>query len=336
MTAKFPSQSGIRQVAAEDFPTNRPPEEKLTFLLKYAVLAPSSHNTQPWKFAVTPDTIKIFADKSRWLKVADPDQRELHISIGCALENLLLAAEFYGYDYQVAYFPDADDPDLAVTVTLASGGSVSAFRPIVLFEAITERHTNHRSFEDRDLPKSVRQNLQECCVEPGIFLHLTSDAAIKRKVEELIERGDALQFADPAWREELGYWIGRGAFGSSWLMSKIGRLAVTYLNMSKGLTKKDTDLLSSAPVLAVISSEADDRRSQVLAGQVFERISLMATMWGVRVQPMSQIVEIPALRAEVAELIPREGVFPQHPFRLGYGKKETARTPRRPLEEVLV
>ena len=58
--------------------------EKLTFLLNYAVLAPSSHNSQPWKFNVSGDEISLFADKTRWLKVADADQRELHISLGCA------------------------------------------------------------------------------------------------------------------------------------------------------------------------------------------------------------------------------------------------------------
>ena len=178
--------------------------------------------------------------------------------------------------------------------------------------------------------------MKECYVEDGIALHMTSDAEIKRKVESLIVRGDALQFADPAWREELGYWIGQGVFGSSWLLSKVGRLAVTYLNMGSSTAKKNTDLLLSAPVLAVISSQENDRRSQVITGQVFERISLMATVLGIRVHPMSQILEIPELKVKVSELIPQAGAFPQHTFRLGYAKKETGRTPRRPLEEVIV
>ena len=335
MTAQYQSDTTPWQIGAEGFPTHGKPAEKLKFLLNYAILAPSSHNTQPWMFSVAEDTLKIFVDRSRWLKVADPDQRELHISLGCALENLLVAAEFYGYGHAVEYYPDPSDPDLAVKIELRPGGNVSEFRPIALFEAIPERHTNHRVFEARDLPKSVRQNLKECCVEKGISLHMTSDVDIKRKVEALIERGDALQFADPAWREELGYWIGQGVFGSSWLLSKIGRLAVTYLNMSKGTAKKDSDLLLSAPVLAIISSKEDDRRSQILAGQVYERVNLMATVLGVQVHPMSQIVEIPELKAEVADLLPQEDAIPQHPFRLGYAKKEKNHTPRRPLNEVM-
>ncbi|KAF5410530.1 MAG: hypothetical protein C5S47_06520 [Candidatus Methanogasteraceae archaeon] len=40
-------------------------------------------------------------DTTRWLKVADSDQRELHVSIGCAPENLLIATGHFGYGYQM-------------------------------------------------------------------------------------------------------------------------------------------------------------------------------------------------------------------------------------------
>ncbi len=71
----------------DQFPTTGPLTDRLRFLVRYAVLAPSSHNTQPWKFRIADDRIDVFMDQSRWLKVADDDQRELHISIACALEN---------------------------------------------------------------------------------------------------------------------------------------------------------------------------------------------------------------------------------------------------------
>jgi nitroreductase len=89
-------------------------------------------------------------------------------------------------------------------------------------------------------------------------------------------------------------------------------------------------------VLAVVSSPADDHTSQVRAGQVFERVALMATALGVRVHPMSQILEIPELKAKTAELIPTPDVVPQHTFRLGYADPEEDHTPRRPLAEALI
>ncbi|MBU4293649.1 MAG: hypothetical protein KJ770_06330 [Actinobacteria bacterium] len=88
------------QINERDFPREGSPIEKLKFLLRYAILAPSSHNSQPWKFHIRDREIDIFTDKDRWLKVADAGQRELYISVGCALENLLIAVEHFGYAHQ--------------------------------------------------------------------------------------------------------------------------------------------------------------------------------------------------------------------------------------------
>ena len=149
-------------------------------------------------------------------------------------------------------------------------------------------------------------------------------------------RGDAIEFADPAFREELAYWIGQGVFGTGWLMSKIGKLAVCYIDMGKSQGQKDSDILMSSPILGLISSEQDDRQSQLRVGQVYQRLSLLAASFGIWCQPMSQIVQVPELKLEVAALIPESGLVPQHPFRTGYAPAEQHHTPRRPLDEVLV
>lgn len=308
------------QINEQDFPHDGYSAKKLQFLLRYAILAPSSHNTQPWKFSPGEDEIHVFIDRTRWLKVADPDQRELHISVGCALENLLIAAEHFEYGHQVTYFPEPVNEELVATVKLKPQGQPTPFRNPALFEAILNRQTNRKVYEKRPIPQDDLQYLQNCCVEGGIWLHMTDDLETKRKVDELIIRSDATQFSDPAFREELGYWIGQGVFGAPWLIAKIGQLAVTYTNMTKGQAKKDSEVLMSAPILADISSEVNDRESQVKVGQVFERVCLVATTLGIRVHPMSQILEISEQKAEVAKLIPKPDMVPQHTFRLGYAE----------------
>lgn len=321
-------------------PTNYPdsgsPNDRMRFLLRYAVLAPSSHNTEPWQFRVPDNRIDVLLDFSRWLKVADDDQRELHISVGCALENLLVAAEHFGLGQDSVLLPKADDPSLAATVTFREEGQPSSHRPPVLFDMIPVRHTNHQRYEDRAIKDDVLQQLRSVCVEEGIHLHLTDDPEIKRKVDDLVVRGDAIEFADPAFREELAYWIGQGVFGTGWLMSKIGKLAVSYIDMGRSQAKKDSDILMSSPILGLISSEQDDRQSQLRVGKVYQRLSLLAASRGIWCQPMSQIVQVPELKAEVAALISESGLVPQHPFRMGYAPAEKHHTPRRPVDEVLV
>ncbi|MGD2179173.1 MAG: nitroreductase, partial [Anaerolineae bacterium] len=174
--------------------------------------------------------------------MADDDQRELHVSVGCALENLLVAAEHYGYGHSVAYLPESERDDLIATVRMEPEGEPSVFRPAELFDAIPVRQTNHNAYDGRPLSAEDLERLQGVCVEEDVLLHMTGEADIKREVDELVVRADAMQFADPAWREELGYWMGQGVFGQPWLMSKVAQLAVTCLNMGEGTAKKDSEL----------------------------------------------------------------------------------------------
>ena len=319
------------EISEANFPFEGKKEDQIKYLLRYAILAPSSHNTQPWAFTIDDDEVLISPDFDRWLEVADSDKREIYVSIGCALENLLVAAEHFGYRCKVDFLPEPHENSPAAKVEFEK---VDSKKSGGLFNQITARHTNHSVYDGKPIAEDKLQLIQDCCEENGLMLHLTNDPGIKRTVDDLMVEGDAIQFSDPDWREELGSWLGRGVFGTSWVTSKMSQLAVTYFNMGKNTGKKDSELLMSAPVLGVISSESNDRKDQIKAGQVFEKVSLVATANDIRIHPMSQILEIPELKENVSSLIPVSGVFPQHTFRLGYAERED-HTPRWPLESVL-
>lgn len=323
------------RVREDDFPVRGTRSEQLRFLLRYAILAPSSHNTQPWRFSVSNSHIDVLMDKDRWLKVADADGRELRLSIGCALENLLIAAEHFGLKHQVTYFPEAGAEDLAATVRVDSDGASSPFRPPVLFDMIAVRRTSHLEHDGRSISENVQQRLRECCVEEGIYLYLTSAVATKRRIDELIQRADLIQFADPAFRKELAHWIGEGVFGTSRLMSRLLKMVVSRINMGRSQSQRDSTLVMSSPVFGIFGSSGDDWTKQIKMGQAFERMCLLAASMSLWTQPMSQIVELPGLRDEVARIIPERDIVPEHPFRLGYAAPPVP-TPRRPLEQVIV
>ena len=344
------------KIDAQDFPKNGSSKEKLMFLLRYAILAPSSHNSQPWKFEIQENAIRVFADDDRWLRVADPDKRELFISLGCALENLLIAAEHFGYQHQVADFPEGDNGPAAV-ITLNPNAEAEKSRDPDLFDQILQRYTNHQQYEDEPIPDEDMAHIYGCVFEEGFWLFATnegpyplySEAELRQRIDDLITRADAIQLTDDAYKRELAEWIGRGAFGSPWLMAKIGQLAVTYLNISKGQTKKDSEMLLSAPALVALVSRSDDRNSQVRAGQIFERIALTASKRKIAIHPMSQILEVPEIKSELRDLLDvpqvkadiaglsdEDPIFPMHTFRMGYAETEEEHTPRRPLAEVLV
>lgn len=331
---------------------------RLLHLVRYAVLAPSTHNTQPWRFEVFDDTIRLFMDETRWLEVADADQRELHISAGCALENLLVAAEHYGYRCNVKLLPDERDHSLMAELSFAEKGAATgaAYSPHRegLFDFLTLRVTNHRVYDGRPVAQDALRELQSVCVEPGLRLMLLSDPSSRHRIDDLVMRADAVQFADPAFRAELGHWLGQGAFGETWFMAKLSQMAMRLVNMGERMAKRDSAAMMSAPVFGVIVADNLEEevvpRLQVMAGQMYERVHLMATRLGLSMQPMNQVLqqryfkaaltdvlfgtkETPLMIAHQAEEMPPA---PQMLFRLGHSEPEPHHTPRRDLAEMVV
>jgi nitroreductase len=325
------------KVSQQDFPSSLPVTEQLRYLLRYAILAPSSRNTQPWKFSVAGDTIGLFADYTRWQPVADRGRRELYISLGCALENLLVAAEHFGIGYGVRYFPEPENEELAATIALHPGPTRTLQRTGIPLDSLTTRRTQHGMYQDRPISDAARRRLLLSCCDLGLRVDLTDDAAIRSKVVELNLHADEMEFADPAFRHELAHAIGQGTLGKSRLASWLAGMVVSGLNLGRAVGKRNAAMLSSAPFLGLISAKEDDRVSQLKTGQALERIWLHTTAMGIGLQPMSQAVEVPSLRAELARVIPGGGWVPQQVFRLGYPRHtETGHTPRRSLDQVLL
>src|SRR5262245_55846735 len=114
------------------------------------ILAASPHNTQPWLFSVTARAIEVYADRARHLGTFDPFRREMHLGLGCAIENFVLAARAFGIAAEVQPAPGrlelspAPQPVLAASIAL--GNSQPA--PDVLFDTIPRRHTNRGPYRD--------------------------------------------------------------------------------------------------------------------------------------------------------------------------------------------
>lgn len=326
----------VWEVSEQDFPETAPIETQLCFLLRYAILAPSTKNSQPWAFSVQANRVYLIADLDRGQPVADPDRRELYISLGCALENLLVAAEHFGFRHGVAYFPERGQDELVATVAFAKGGVPAYARAGATLNAILRRHNDNSVFRDAPVPDELRRRLVACCVEPELRVNLTDDRHFRRWIDALTLSADRVEFADPAFRKELGYWIGQGVFGAPPLLAGLGRLAVSKVDLGETVAQQDHAIVESAALLGLISAGGDSHLAHVRTGQLFERLWLTATAMGVSVHPMSQTMRRPELRAAVMELLPSPGWIPQHLFRVGYSAREEHHTPRRPVEDVLL
>jgi hypothetical protein len=322
-----------------DFPIGGTASERARYLLRYAILAPSTKNTQPWKFAISGDRIEILPDLTRWLRVSDPDQRELHISLGCALENLIVAADHFGYTCDVTYGASADGSPRAVASVTVTPAAVRAprMRPAGLFEGLTSRQTIHDAFTARRVPPGVQRQFAHLADDPDVRLLLTNERATVHALASLSADADVAELGDVDYRRELARIVGEGVFGTSRPVSALARIALPHLNNGASLARRDRTLIHETPLLGLISTGQDRRTSQIRAGQLFERICLMATILGLHVHPMSQALQIPTLRGQVARLSGEPLFHPQQLFRIGYAAPRTHRhTPRRLVEQVLI
>jgi hypothetical protein len=330
------------KVSEADFPRSRDAEEKLRFLLNYAVLAPSGHNTQPWLFRVRNGEVELCADRTRGLPVVDPEDRALVISCGAALFYLRVAIRYFGHVDEVQTFPDPEVPDLLASVRL--GPEQEAAEEVeMLFRAIPRRHSNRGPFEDRQVPGRLLSSLQAAAWEEGTWLHLAQDEDIKHALAELIAEGDRIQLADKRFRRELASWVHPNrtksrdgipgyALGFGDLMSLAGPFVIRTFDTGKGQAAKDRQLAEGSPVLAVLGTEGDTPADWLSAGQALARVLLRARAEDVWASFLNQPIEVPDLRPRLRDAIGRAG-FPQLLFRMGYGP-EVEPTPRRSVAEV--
>ncbi len=304
-------------------------------LIRQAILAPSSHNTQPWLFRVCDAVIELRADRRRALPVNDPDDRELTVSCGCALMNLRIAAAASGFSPHVHLLPDAEDPEVLarVTITPACGSPPPEGD---LLEFIEKRRTYRKSFLPRKVGAATVGSLVEAARCEGAVLRPLLNVEERQGAARLVAEGDAAQWADPRWRRELAAWMRPRRRGDGLpvptFTAPVVRAVVRLFNMGGGVGSKDQRVAETSPLLAVLGTEGDTVRDWLTAGQALQRVLLLACRNGLQASYLNQPIQVAALRPKLQSVV-GEG-FPQILMRLGYPVEASPAVPRRSLEEV--
>jgi nitroreductase len=304
-------------------------------LLARAVLAPSSHNTQPWRFTAHGRRIRLYADRSRALPVNDPQDRELTISCGAALLNLRIAATFAGAAARVELLPDPGDPDLLAEVDVIPGEARSA-EANRLFRAIPERHTHRAPFAAGPVPVALADALERAAEAEGAEL-ARLDADERLALAELVAEGDREQFSDPRWRRELAVWLHPRRSGDGLVQGAplIARWVIRHVDLGRRTGESDAALALAAPLVAVLDTPGDHVTSWIAAGQALQRVLLTASAEGIQASFLNQPVQVAHLRPQLARAIGRGSRHPQVVLRLGHPAGEVPRAPRRPLAAVV-
>jgi nitroreductase len=317
---------------------------QLRELVRYATLAPNAHNTQAWQFALGPGLVRIFPDYSRSMPVGDPGDRELWISIGCALETLLVAARRVGYEPAVEHFP-ADEPEECLRVRFTPGEPADGDP---LFAAIPLRHSNRRPYDGKPIPATDLEAIDGAVSDPGVGARILVQPGDFEQVIAVVRSGFAWQRSSKDFRRELRSWIrfsrrstvasrdglATRAVGRPQLPDPLGRFILRMIGRTRVEEKEIVGKIRSSSALLVLTTEANDRVAWVRAGQSLARLKLQATALGVRCAHLNNNWQWEATKAPAQERLELGERHPQVAIRLGYAVP-LPHAPRRPLDEVL-
>ena len=310
--------------------------------LLLATLAPSSHNTQCWKFALEGGgkAITVLPDLARRCPAVDPDDHHLYVSLGCATENLLHAALAHGLHGNVAF--DAGTGAQRVTLEATTAQATP------LYHAVPQRQCTRGDYDGTSLSTVERALLQRAGSSDTVRLLLLTDRPAMEQALAYLVQANTAQIADPAFVNELKAWIRfnaadavrtrdglySAASGNPNLPAWVGEAGFRWFFTAKGENDKLARQVRSSSGLAVFVGMAADKAQWVEVGRCVERFALQATALGLRHAYLNQAVEVAAVRPPFAAALGLAGQRPDLVLRFGRGAS-LPRSLRRPVEAVL-
>lgn len=314
-----------------------------------AILAASPHNSQPWRFFVTPERVDVAFDEARNLGAIDGLRREAHLGLGCAVENLVRAARAHGRSAAVTWLPE---DGLVARVALAP--APRADDPLA--EAIPCRHTDRDTYRDDPVP-GLAADLSALLDEPEVRVTVLTDGRRDTFAEHTLAATEAIVADDEMWSDSHEWYRATGeevdehrdgltlaCTGIDGFTRALGNLSPRVSAETAGkywITGTEKRQLSGAAFVLLGTTDRDDRAQQLACGRVFQRMALWATSQGIAVQPLNQMPEMQdrdralqrgtAWADRLAALVDEpQGV--QMAFRVGWPKgSRPFASPRRPV-----
>ncbi|TDB85800.1 hypothetical protein E1264_19915 [Actinomadura sp. KC216] len=322
-----------------------------------AILAANPRNVQAWQFEVAEDRIEVFLDPAREEGALDPFHRELYVGLGCALENLVLAARANGYAPKVTLMPG--DPGHAATVVLGSGTPDKG----ELYQAIPLRRTNRAPFQKRPIPDALLTEMAGLGDDlESSSLMLFADDAGRKKVGTLLIAATEEIVKDEEQSKDGYVWFRKSkreieqhrdgniidTQGLARPISAIGKMLPRQSRSTADRfwlrQTRNVHTATAAAYGMIVVPDAADNACRVEGGRLLQRIHLFATarglglghlnMFFVRSDRERQTGAEPRFTKALAEITGDRGEGLAC-FRLGYPTRPAAASPRRDLTDVV-
>jgi hypothetical protein len=310
---------------------------------EFAALAPSVHNTQPWRFVATPHTLEIHADTQRKLDYLDPDGRQMHISCGIAAEFARLAVRFMGLAATIRLLPDPEHETLVAKIVVGFHEPVTLAEQR-LIEAIPRRYTDRGPYDDEPVSRVALQRMREAANERYCWLRVLDQPDDRLAAIRLLETAEQAEATDETYREEIFKWqrLGPASDGipvdnpADW--ERQHRVSDVPLRDFGGLGRHPHPGDGPAPTvehdtIVLLGTDRDDRLSWLQAGRALADVVLTLTDENLVSQPLGPVLDLPAMRAQLRREVGLVG-HPQMLLRVGHGQRLPV-TRRRSVNDML-
>ncbi len=367
----FGSDEGI---AFDPWESWREDADKSVGLARAGVLASSARNAQPWIFRCDADRIEVHGDLRRHIGVSDPYLRSMYLSLGCAVENIVVAAYSSGWSAGVRLDPGAltgvpavQVPIRVARIDLRRDAKTAAHRVVAgeSYAAIAQRHTNRGPFTSGEVSEGDRRRLVGLAADDALLRLFVFDRGAgesRRLLERVLLDGVDRFWDDPALVEDEAAWLRTShdeisdhmdglsldAEGESQLALAAQKM-FSLPTIAERLARRPQTArmqIATAPLLCVLAArKIHDRQQALRAGRLWQRIQLWSTARGLASQPIQQaidLIDVESARGQASStatafepLLEGKEWKPMVAFRLGYAEHEAPRTPRRDLFDVL-
>lgn len=308
-------------------------------IVRFALLSPSHRNRQPWRFELGPGWITLLPDPARRLPVADPDDRQLHVSVGAALQTMIASAAAAG----LAAYPEPVADGVRVNYRPDVAGTQ------VLYDAVLKRQTARVPFSTEAPPPALVDRLVRNATIDGVEALVVTEPAGRERVLELTVAAAEKQLRDPAWLAEyLGWYrfdagealaqrdgVYGAASGYPGIPGWLGRRLFDLVTTPARERVRWTEQLQGTGALMILATPGNDPAAWRSLGRAYQQVALVATANGLRSAPANPAVEDPATAATLAADLGLRTAKSLFVLRVGTGGPELPRSLRRPLAEVM-